>query len=549
MQNAAIFLHSEAFDTTTGRLLGRHAAGESFLQGFLRYADVDRFHLWDGMAQGREALDGFLERFDAPTHPIRMIGPMGRGELADPGVVHLPAPDLNREAWLRRSVGARTYAISGVTHTTASAQIMRTLSELLIAPVDDYDALICTSTAVHASVETLLDGVREYLTEAFGPRRRGEAQRVVIPLGVNTSDFTVTPEQRKAWRARLGIPDDAIVALYVGRFNVLDKMNPGLMAMALEQSAQATGQPIYWVSSGWAESPSAAEIYHRETRALCPSVNYIHIDGREPDARFSIWSVADFFISFSDNIQETFGLTPVEAMAAGLPCVVTDWNGYKDTVRNGVDGFRVSTTAPSPGMGGDIAFRFANNWSNYTNYIGAASQYVAIDFAEAVTAISALVQGAELRRRMGDSARERARAVFDWSVIIPQYQALWAEQDARRRATPAEPAADNPFRPDPYRLFAAYPTRRLNPDDQLSLAAGVTVASAAERLAQPLAAYSPVNRPNAEEIATAVTWLTERPSARLADLLTAFPPERRSVVRRGLLWMARHGVVVIRPAR
>jgi hypothetical protein len=75
------------------------------------------------------------------------------------------------------------------------------------------------------------------------------------------------------------------------------------------------------------------------------------------------------------------------------------------------------------------------------------------------------------------------------------------------------------------------------------------VASAAERLAQPLAAYSPVNRPNAEEIATAVTWLTERPSARLADLLTAFPPERRSVVRRGLLWMARLGVVVIRPAR
>jgi len=28
-------------------------------------------------------------------------------------------------------------------------------------------------------------------------------------------------------------------------------------------------------------------------------------------------------------------------MAAGLPCVVTDWDGYKDTVRHGEDGFRV----------------------------------------------------------------------------------------------------------------------------------------------------------------------------------------------------------------
>jgi glycosyltransferase involved in cell wall biosynthesis len=550
MQNAALFLHPEAFDTTTGRLMGRHAAGESFLQGFLRHADVDQFHLWDGMAKGRDALDTLLQRFDAPRRPIRMIGPLERAELSDPGVVHLPGPDLNREAWLRRVVGSRTYAISGVTHTTASAQIMRTLSDLLIAPVEDYDALICTSAAVHASVETQLEGVRDYLSREFGPRRRREPQRVIIPLGVNTSDFAVTPEQRKTWRERLGIPDEAVVALYVGRFNVLDKMNPGLMATALEQSAQATGQPIWWVNSGWAESPTDAEAYHRETRALCPSVTYLHVDGRQPDVRFSIWSVADFFISFSDNIQETFGLTPVEAMAAGLPSVITDWNGYKDTVRNGEDGFRVSTTAPPPGLGGDIAFWFANDWSNYANYIGAASQYVAIDFAEAVTAIAALIQSPELRRRMGATAQARARAVFNWSAIIPQYQALWAEQDARRRAAPAEPAApDNPFRPDPYRLFAAYPTRHLGLDDQFSLAPGVTTAVAAQRLAQPFAAYGRINRPTEAEVAVAVTWLADHSDARLAELLAVFPRERRSVVRRGLLWMARHGVVAIRPAR
>jgi glycosyltransferase involved in cell wall biosynthesis len=550
MQNAALFLQPDAFDTTTGRILGRHAAGETFLQGFLRHADVDRFDLWDGAGKGRAALETFLQRFDASRRPVRIIGPVARAELSDPGVVFLPGPDLNREAWLRRVIGSRTYAISGLTHTTATAQIMRTLADLLIAPVEDYDALICTSTAVYDSVETQLDGVREYLTREFGPRSRGEPQRVVIPLGVNTSDFAVTPEQRQAWRARLGIPDDAVVALYVGRFNVPAKMNPALMAIALERSAQATGQPIYWVNSGWAESEADAEAYHRETRALCPSVNYIEVDGRGPDVRFSIWSVADFFISFSDNVQETFGLTPIEAMAAGLPCVVTDWNGYKDTVRNGQDGFRISTTAPAPGMGGDIAFWFANDWSNYLTYVGAAAQYVAMDFAEAVTAISALVQSPELRRRMGESARVRAREVFDWSAIVPQYQALWAEQDARRRAAPAEPAApDNPFRPDPYRLFAAYPTRHLGLDDQLSLAAGATEVSVAERLAQPLASYARINRPTPAEVAMVVTLLADRPGASVAELVEGFPRERRSVVRRGLLWMARHGVLQIRPAR
>ncbi len=43
-----------------------------------------------------------------------------------------------------------------------------------------------------------------------------------------------------------------------------------------------------------------------------------------------------------DNIQETFGLAPLEGMAAGLPLLVSDWDGMKDTVSPDV-GFRVKT--------------------------------------------------------------------------------------------------------------------------------------------------------------------------------------------------------------
>jgi glycosyltransferase involved in cell wall biosynthesis len=51
----------------------------------------------------------------------------------------------------------------------------------------------------------------------------------------------------------------------------------------------------------------------------------------------------------SDNIQETFGIVPIEAMAAGLPVVVLDWDGYKNTVRDGIDGFRVPTLMSGAG--------------------------------------------------------------------------------------------------------------------------------------------------------------------------------------------------------
>ena len=461
----------------------------------------------------------------------------------------MPTPEINREVWHRRTVGARAYAICGVTHTTASEKVMGMIADLLVSPLEDYDALICTSSAVRASVETQLDGVREYLNQEFGPRQRKELQRITIPLGINTEEFAVTPERRAAWRERLGIPADAAVALYVGRFNIRAKMNPALMALALEKAAVATGRPIYWVNSGWAESEAEEVTFHAQTRALCPSVIYLNVDGRQPDVRYSIWSVADFFISFSDNIQETYGLTPVEAMAAGLPCVVTDWDGYKDTVRHGEDGFRVPTTAPGPGFGRDLASWFANDWIQYTNYVGAAGQFTAIDYAEAVAAISILVLNADLRRRLGEQARARARAVFDWSVIIPQYQALWAEQDARRRAAPLEaPIADNPFRPEPFRLFAGYPTRHLGLEDGLALSPAIGQEAAQALLASPIADYSRLNRPTQAEVAAILAWLSTRPEGRVADLLEIFPSARRPYIRRGLLWIARYGVITIRPA-
>ena len=62
------------------------------------------------------------------------------------------------------------------------------------------------------------------------------------------------------------------------------------------------------------------------------------------------------FLSLVDNPQETFGLAPVEAMAAGVPVVVSDWDGYRYTVSDGVEGFLIPTLAPAnAGQGEELA--------------------------------------------------------------------------------------------------------------------------------------------------------------------------------------------------
>ncbi|HZZ70347.1 MAG TPA: glycosyltransferase family 4 protein [Phenylobacterium sp.] len=550
MTNAAIFMHPDGFDTGRPNLLGRHAAGESFLRGFIRHADVERFYFWQSGGTDLAPLAAAVQRLAPTTKPTQWFAPGERQRLAEAGVVNLPGPHLNKEAWLRRPYGGAAYSVCGLTHTTATARTMDDISNFLIAPVEGHDALICTSTAVRASVEAQLEGVRDYfLTEYGATRLRPEPLLATIPLGVNADDFATRPEHRKVWRQRLDIPEDAVVALYVGRFNIQEKMNPALMALALERAVQDCGQPIYWVNAGWAGTDGEAAAYHDNTRALCPSVQYRTVDGRPPETRFTIWSVADFFISFSDNIQESFGLTPVEAMAAGLPCVVTDWDGYRDTVRDGEDGFRIDTAAPRPGDGFDFAYWHANGWWSYTAYVGAAAQLTAIDFAQATQAISALATNPDLRRRLGAQAQARARSVFDWSAVVPQYQALWAEQNARRGALEsAPPVMNDPFRPDPFRLYASYPTRHPAQDWRVTLSPGMTWPAAKAVLSSPLATYGAINRPTVQEVEQLLAWLETRPEGgALSEVAELFPAGRRPAISRGVLWIARFGVIELRP--
>ena len=94
--------------------------------------------------------------------------------------------------------------------------------------------------------------------------------------------------------------------------------------------------------------------------------------------RFTIWSAADIFCSLSDNIQESFGLTVIEAMAAELPVVAANWDGYRDAIQHGVTGVLVDSYMPAISLA-DVAFRHLSGLDSYNSYIGAVSQFCLVD--------------------------------------------------------------------------------------------------------------------------------------------------------------------------
>src|SRR5207244_1790203 len=95
-----------------------------------------------------------------------------------------------------------------------------------------------------------------------------------------------------------------------------------------------------------------------------------------------------------DNLQETFGLTPIEAMACGVPQVVSDWDGYRDTVLDGVTGYLVPTVWTR--CDDDLRRGVAITGKNLLDHF-AIAQSVAVDMRAFGAAVQRLIDDDGLR--------------------------------------------------------------------------------------------------------------------------------------------------------
>lgn len=468
--NAAIWYAEDGYSPSTHGINGRRVAGASFLQGFLRHAKADRFY---AIVQNKTGGQAFKQTAaeNAPDTPVELINRANTQRLGAAGVVNFPSPNFAPELWRRYPLGDARYSLCGITHTTATKAVMGGIFDLCTAPLQPWDGLICTSRAVQASMQHQMSLIDDYAKARFG-KAPPRPQMPVIPLGIDCAAFTPSKAARHRLRAKLGLGPNDVLVLTLSRLAPYGKFDPYPLFLALQEAQQqlGTGQRLHYLTCGIYLDEHSQTVFETGAASLMPDVAYHHLDGSDATLRHQALSGADIFAFPIDNVQETFGLAPIEAMAAGLPVIVSDWDGMRDTVTPDV-GIAVPSRGLSArhsyGEGVAYAFEFLP-YHKYTNTLSALTE---LDLGALVQAILALARNPGLRQKMGAAGQARARSLYDWATVIPHMQHFWAELNARRTkdapSTAPKPAQtlprELPIAPNPMGFFAAYPSQILPP--------------------------------------------------------------------------------------
>lgn len=446
---------------------GRRVANTEFLKALVRHGTFDRFCLFIGENGDRIDIDKLAAEqglLSSDRLIVRHLLDLPRAFAdGDINVMH-HASHVERYfdlVWLRDRFAAPAHPaipVTGQIHSLSYPDLMKDYLRALLHPPGPHDAIFCSSVAGQLVLQRSFEDARAALRRIGAAPPPAAFATPVVPLGVDVD--RMRGGDRAAMRARLGITADEIVILGLGRFSEYDKMDlfPLLQVFRGVLSRRAPGEPPCRLLLAGArqgtQTPKMIELW-AQAQGVGASV-ILHVDFPEAD-KPHLLAAADVFVSPCDNLQETFGLSVIEAMAAGLPVVVSDFDGYKDTVTPDV-GVRVPTRwNPELERLSDLGSIL---YARPLHLL--LGQSVEVDLSALEQALFDLCADAGRRARLSAAAAARARLLYDWKQVVRGYETIWAELS---QGTFVAPAGMPPHHPAALRfatVFAHYPTETID---------------------------------------------------------------------------------------
>jgi glycosyltransferase involved in cell wall biosynthesis len=244
--------------------------------------------------------------------------------------------------------------------------------------IDDADALIAECPQDAADLRSHYDA---------------DATRIaMVPCGFSPDEFL--PVRRDDARRRLGLPLDRPIVLQLGRMVPRKGVDNVIRAIAIAQREHGV-DPLLVVVGGESDVPDperTPEIGRlMGVAAEEGAAERVKFVGRRARAELrDFYCACDAFVT--TPWYEPFGITPIEAMACGVPVIGARVGGIQYTVQHGRTGFLVEPKDPA-----ELARRLVQVFSD--------------------PAIGQL---------FGRRGRRRAYQMFTWQRVAQQLDALYA---------------------------------------------------------------------------------------------------------------------------
>lgn len=399
----------------------RIATGEA-LRAILRYGSADQYDLFyvDEPSGSIDAYRDTLANQGIPMERLRLVPPAQlRATLSESrylAVHDAGSANLARLAGLVRPLAPETTPCTCTHHSISYANLLPQFIAACVGGLQPYDALFCSSSDSRLALQRLLEHLCTLTGQEPGAWRHCLEP---VPLGIDAAAFAPAVPPAVA-RQLLALPEAGRYLLYLGRLSPWDKADLDVLLRAFALLARTPGgEDLHLLLAGDDSQRYSAFLRSRAQALGIAAVTHLLPNLSSVTRRLALWS-ADIFVSPADSVQESFGLTVLEAMAAGLPVVVSDWAGYRDLVVDGDSGLLVptiwgpctATVEAQAELGGFLADHLL------------LGQSVVVDEDALLDRLQQLLEQPDRRREMGTRAQARA-AAYDWPLIVKRYEEIW----------------------------------------------------------------------------------------------------------------------------
>lgn len=235
-------------------------------------------------------------------------------------VVGLPSvPQLSE--WRCQMPGSR-FPICGILHAANLPDLGWSYLRIALG-IETCDVLVATSLAGKAVLEQIMATALDWTAVRVSDCERRIALPSIkyIPLGTN-----MPPESaldRMQARAILKIPQNVFAVLYLGRLTETYKADLDSLIMTLDRLAKEHKE-LWLILAGQTPEPSYVT-YLRKCLGIVNLLDRTLMLENFPECvKSTILAASNVLVSPADSIQETFGLSILEAMAHAIPIVASD---------------------------------------------------------------------------------------------------------------------------------------------------------------------------------------------------------------------------------